>query len=414
MPDSVLRTKIAKPVTRNYPQITSHVTPNDFRLAFRNAQGGNPEKLFSILKFFFKMDDQIPAAMQSLVSAIIGDEMRITPIDDFGDEGIRQAEVLQHIFDEMDFVDMMEHLLEAHYYGFTAVAIPGEAWEVITYEGRQYQAPVTYEVLPQSWIHAKKENQGDDYNTLYIGNEPYYTYPAGNVILHTFHKLPSYENLDFTDFGVGLGCVRYAVFKYFNEEDAAAFNEVFATPLILGKVGKGGKQDVVKRAVKEMGSDSRAVVDEGDTIEFIEANKGSSADTFDRTSDRLNKAIAKRIKSESLTDNIGNVGSYAAMYTTNGVRMDVATMLGRKLMRTIQRRVVKPIADLNWGGRVMVDLDLPIQAIDDMAQEVNVDTKLLQHMAGSVSHMRDKYNFPAPADEEDEIRPRRGLGGLGL
>lgn len=413
MPQTVKKTKLVKPATRGYSQITRHVTPDDFRMAFRNAQAGSPDRLFEILRFFYKMDDQIPAAMQSLISAIIGDEMQITPKDEFGEEGQRQADALQYIFDEMDFVDMLEHLLKAHYYGFTAVAIPGQAWDVVNVDGRQYQAPVTYEVLPQSWIFAKKENQSDDWNTLYVGNDPYYSYPTGNVILQTFQKLPSYDNIDFTDFGVGLGCVRYAVFKYFNEEDAAAFNEVFSTPLILGKVGKGGKQDVVKRAVKEMGSDSRAVVDEGDTIEFIESSQRGT-DTFDRTSDRLNKAIAKKIKSESLTDNIGNTGSYAAMYTTNGVRLDVATMLGRKLLRTVQRRLVQPIVDLNWNGRIMVDLGLPIQAIDDLVQESNVDTKLLQHISGSQSHLREKYNFPAPIDEDDTVRPRRGLGGLGL
>lgn len=414
MPESVTRTKITKPKTRGYTKVIRHVTPNDFRLAFQNAQGGNPEKMFEILRFFNKMDDQVPAAMQSLISAIIGDEMVITPKDEFGAQGQAQADALQRIFDDMDFVDMLEHLLQAHYYGFTGVSIPGEAWQAITIDGRSWQAPVTYEVLPQSWIYAKKENQTDDYNTLYVGADPYYTYPVGNVILHTFHKLPSYENIDFTDFGVGLGCIRYAVFKYFNEEDAAAFNEVFATPLILGKVGPGGKQDVVKRAVKEMGSDSRAVVDEGDQIEFVEANKGGSTDTFDRSSERWNKAISKKIKSESLTDNMGSTGSYAAMYTTNGVRLDVATMLGRKLLRTIQRRVVQPIADLNSGGQVMVDLSLPIQGSEDLVQESNVDTKLLQHLSGSEAHIRDKYNFPAPVDEEDTVRARRGLGGLGV
>ena len=408
------KTKITKPKTRSYPQISRHVTPTDFRLAFHNAQGGNPERLYAILKFFMKMDDEIPAAMQSLTSAIIGEEMVVTPLDDFGDEGKRQADAIGYILSEMDFVDLAEHLLQSHYYGFTAAAIPGEAWDMVSYEGRSYQAPTTYEVLPQDWIHAKKEDTGDDYTTIYVGSDPYYTYPAGNILLSSFKKLPSYENIDFTDFGCGLGCIRFAVFKYFNEEDAAAFNEVFSTPLILGKVGQGGQKDVVKRAVKEMASDSRAVIGENDDISFPQANTGTVSDVYDTSAHRWNKAIAKKIKSESLTDNMGSSGSYAAMYTVNGVRLDVASMLARKLKKIVQRRIIRPLADLNWNGRIMTEVNFPVQGIEDLVQQINVDGKLMQQISGSEAHLRDKYNFPAPADDEDTVRPRRGLGGLGV
>ena len=414
MADSVTSAKIRKPKTRSYPQISRHVTPYDFRLAFRSAQGGKPERLYQILKFFMKMDDEIPAAMQSLTSAIIGEDMVVNPINDFGDEGKRQADAISYILSEMDFVDLAEHLLQSHYYGFTAAAIPGEAWDIVTFDGKSYQAPVTYEILPQDWIHAKKENQKDDYNTIYTGADPYYTYPAGNIILSTFKKLPSYEDIDFTDFGVGLGCIRFAVFKYFNEEDAAAFNEVFSTPLILGKVGQGGQKDVVKRAVKEMASDSRAVIGENDDISFPQANTGTVSDVYDTSAHRWNKAIAKKIKSESLTDNMGSVGSNAAMYTVNGVRLDVASMLARKLQKIVQRRIIRPMADLNWGGRIMSDFTFPVQAVEDLVQQINVDGKLMQQISGSEAHLRDKYSFPAPSDDEDTVRPRRGLGGLGV
>jgi len=411
---SVTTTKIRKPQTRQYHQISRHVTPNDFRIAFKNAQSGSPEKLYQILKFFMKMDDEIPAAMQSLTSAIIGEEMVVTPLDDYGDEGKRQADAMNYILQEMDFVDLAEHLIQSHYYGFTAAAIPGDAWDVVTFDGRTYQAPVTYEVLPQNWIHAKKENGTDDYTMIYVGADPYYTYPEGNILLSTFKKLPSYESIDFTDFGVGLGCIRFAVFKYFNEEDAAAFNEVFSTPLILGKVGQGGKEDVVKRAVKEMASDSRAVIGENDDISFPQANTGAVSDVYDTSAHRWNKAIAKKIKSESLTDNMGSSGSYAAMYTVNGVRLDVASMLARKLQKNVKRRLIRPMADLNWGGRIMCDLSFPVQAIEDLVQQMNVDSKLLQNISGSEAHLRDKYQFPAPVDEDDTVRARRGLGGLGV
>jgi phage gp29-like protein len=102
------------------------------------------------------------------------------------------------------------------------------------------------------------------------------------------------------------------------------------------------------------------------------------------------------------------------MYTVNGVRLDVASMLARKLQKIVQRRIIRPMADLNWGGRIMSDITFPVQAVEDLVQQINVDVKLMQQISGSEAHLRDKYSFPAPSDDEDTVRPRRGLGGLGV
>lgn len=406
-------TTVNKPASRAYPTISKHVTPADFRTAFRSAQTGNPAHLFQILNFFLKIDDEIPGAMQSLKSAILSEEFAITPRDENDARSVQQAEVFEKLFDELDMVGLADELLDAHYYGFSVANIPPEAWEAQTIDGRTYQLPTTYEVIPRNWIYAKKENRSDDYNTIFVGDLPYYEYQPGSVLMLSQKKLPSYENIDFTNYGVGLACIRLATFKYFDLEDWAAFNEVFATPLILGKVGPGGKDDIVKKAVQEMGNASRATIGENDSIEFPQSNQGGSVDAFNRLADYMNKGIAKIIKSESLTDNMGNSGSYAAMYTTNGIRQDVAKKLRRQLMQVIMRRFVIPIVDMNFGGELLVDIELHIDGIDDMVQKVRVVGELLKYVEGSEKHIRNEFNFPAPdPDDPNDIVERRTSGGL--
>lgn len=409
-------TTVQKPATRSYPVISRHVRPDDFRTAFRAAQSGNPAHLFQILEFFYKLDDEIPAAMQSLKSALLSEQFQITPLDENDDASIRQAQVFEHLFDRLDIQGLADELLDGHFYGFSSVNIPPDAWNAETIEGRTYQVPETYEVIPREWIYAKKENKSDDYNTIYIGAEPYYTYAPGSVMLFSQKKLPSYKDIDFTSFGVGLACIRFAIFKYFNEEDAAAFNEVFATPLILGKVGPGGNENVVKKAVQEMGNAARATVGENDSIEFPTSNQSGSVDVFDRSAQRWNKAIAKIIKSESLTDNMGTTGSYAAMYTTNGIRVDVAKKLRRQLMQILRRRFILPIVEMNFGGKLLVDVDLHIEGVEDQLQEVRVIDTLLKHMPGSSKHIRNRFNFPAPDpdDPEDAVETKSPGAGLGF
>lgn len=411
----IATTTVRKPSTRSYPAISKHVTPNDFKRAFRAAQIGNPAELFAILKFFYKIDDEIPAAMQSLKSAITGNDFTITPHPDEGDAAVQQAEVFKEIFEELDMLALVDELLDGHYYGFSAACIPPEAWETQSINGRTYQVPTTYEVIPRSWLFAKKENRSDDTNTLYLGDEPYYTYPKGSVLLFSQKKLPSFENIDFTDFGVGLSCIRYATFKYFNEEDAAAFNEVFATPLILGKVGQGGSEQVVKKAVMEMGNDSRAVVGENDDISFPESNRSGSVDVYDRSADRWNKAISKIIKSESLTNNMGKNGSFAAMYTTNGIRKDVAGQLKRRVMKVILRHFIAPIVELNWGGKLLVDLDLYIEGVDDDLTKVRVFKEAHGLVPLSKGQVYGDLGLVAPdeSDPDDTIEVKKS-GGLGF
>lgn len=406
-------TTVQKPASRTYPTISKHVTPADFRTAFRSAQTGNPAHLFQILSFFMKIDDEIPGAMQSLKSAILSEDFTITPRDENDEKSTRQAVVFEKLFDRMDMLGLADELLDAHYYGFSVANIPPEAWEAQTIDGRTYQLPTTYEVIPRNWVYAKKETRSEDYNTLFVGDLPYYEYQPGSVMMLAQKKLPSYEDIDFTDYGVGLACIRLATFKYFDLEDWAAFNEVFATPLILGKVGQGGNDNIVKKAVQEMGNASRATIGEHDSIEFPQSNQSGSVDAFEKLATYMNKGIAKIIKSESLTDNMGNGGSYAAMYTTNGIRQDVAKKLRRQIMNVIMRRFVLPIVEMNFGGELLVDIDLHIEGIDDMVQEARVVDVLLKHMPGSQKHLRTKFNFPAPdPDDDEDIVERRTSGGL--
>lgn len=337
------------------------------------------------------------------------------PKEDEGAEAQRQADVLDRIFEDLDFVALCKEFLDSHYYGFSApINFTEESWQAASIDGRTYQVPVTYEQLPRQWIYAKKESKADDYTTLFVGDAPFHSYPDGSVVLMTSHKLPTRQDIDFTSFGVGLGCIRLATFKYYDYEDWAAMNEIFANPFILGKVGPGGREEVVKKAVMEMGNDARGVVGENDEITFPQANSSMSAEAYDRFLDRLNKAIANKIKSESLTDNMGDSGSYAAMRTTNGIRLDVASDMARALLRLVKRKIIQPITDLNWGGRLLVNLYLPVQAVEDKLGQARVFTEAGKLVALSKKQVRTELNLAEPEDEDDAIRPRRGLGFGGV
>lgn len=401
-----------KPATRGSGMhVPMAISPSRIAYAWRSAENGNPEHLYAVLEHFLKIDDEIRSATQSVHSAVLGGGYSIQPKEDGGDEAVRQAAFFEKLFTTINFEELVRELMFADYFGVQAIGFPEDAWDVVEVDSTTYQGPVNYEVIPLSWISADKINRNDDFNALHIGDQPADDFDRGSLIIATERKLPGLEDIDFTRFGYGVAAMRFAGFKYFDYEDWAAFNETFATPMILGKTGPGGQQDVVKKAVTEMAHDARAVVGENDEISFPESNKSSSVDAYDRFAEKIDKAISKIIKSESLTDNMGNRGSFAAMKTTNGVRMDVALNLARKVTRIIHMDLMKPLAEWNFTGPLLAGIKFNVKGNVDMTSQIRVDRELNKMMPGSEKHLRKKYSYPPPADDEDSVR-RQASGSI--
>lgn len=388
------------------------ITPEQFGHAYRQAQAGSPAKLFGIMKHFHAIDDEIPASMDALISAVLSEDYQITLREESA-EAEKQQRFFAELFSEIDIIPLAESLLESRFYGMVA-AFP--VWDNYIFEGTTYQAPVTYELLPLSWIYAQKETRDADYRTLHVGDSPYHAV-VNDVLLMTENKLPSYEDIDFTEFGVGLGCLRFAIMKYFQFEDWPAMNEAFATPLILGQLTEGFQQadkELLETAVASLGNASRAVLPPHSKIELPSASMGG-ADSYEKLIQLINRVIAVKIKSESQTDNMNKHGSNAAMVTADGVKLRLAASMLAKLRGMLNRRFMKQVADRNWNGNLLVNLNWKVAEYKDMQTELSID-KGLYTMGFKLSRkeLAERYGRNEAQEVEDELKRASGtlLGGL--
>lgn len=401
MPEETI-VRVPSMMHRAYSKAFDIVRPYDVMKARKAAREGRPGKLWGLLKFFDKLDTEIPSAMQSLTSAVTQEGIELNaPEDD--DDAQRQKAFFERLFKDLDTSSLVEDLLKGHYYGIRAHQL---VWETIEWEGQSYQAPVTYERLPMDWIYAKKESRDSEHSTLYIGDRPYYDYPDGAIALYTSDKLPSFTDIDFTEFGKGLAAARFGVFSWFNFEDWAAYNEAFATPSVIGTLLQGWDDDdkeLLQQAVMGLTSDMRAIKTDKGEIEVVSHDGGSTVSTFDDLDKAAARYRSKMIKSESLTDNMGDTGSYAAMRTTNGIRLDVADGLATKIERILNRQIVYPVADINWGRR-LVDVSIELEAVQDLVQQLKID-RGLNDMGVDLSarELRDRYKRSPPEDEDDRV-----------
>lgn len=396
---------IVKPKGRQSGPVLKELRPEEFRAAVRQAKAGEPMRYFPVLEEFWSVDDEIRPALESLSAAVLSRGAHNAPDDD-SDEAKTQAHYLDAVFDELDADALIEHFVGMKYFGVRGAEF--DQWGTVTSEGRERQAPVHYEALPQSWFYAKKETAQDDYATMYVGADPLYTYgDDSGVIVLTDQKLQRSRGVDFTQLGVGKACARLACMRYFAPEDWAAFNEVFGMPLVLGVLLKGFSKDdrkMLEDAVFGMSSDARAVISENTRLEFPEVNRASSAETFDRFWAVLGAAISRLIKSETMTDHSNKYGSNAAMMTTNGVRLDVAARIARRIQRQVNRRLVRPTLTRVFG-RALAHFSLPLAEIVDLVAQARVDRDL--HEIGfplSKSEMSARYDRRI-ADDDDRLTP---------
>ena len=410
MPDEV-----QKPSSRYeaYAEAFDVVRPHQIYRARRNARGGQPGKLWSILDHYKTLDTEVRGAMQSVRSPITTEDVELTLQEDT-QEARRQRAVVQEAMTRIGIDSLIEDLLWGHYFGIRAHELD---WATITVEGTTYQAPVENHRIPMEWIHARDDDVTDDSSTLYVGRRPLREYEAGSLITYQDEEISKYEEVDFTSIGCGTAAARFGVFSWYSYEDWAAYNEAWATPSVVGTLLQGWTdkdKKLLKQAVNNLGNDLRAVKTENGKIELQWPEGGADGGTYDDLLRASQKAIAVVIKSESLTDvDVDGGGSYAASRTTDGIRVGVAQGLKNRIVTPLNDQIVRPITQMGWD-RTLVKAKISIETPQDLLTQAKIDREL-NNMGLTLSEQElyDRYNRSPPEDEDDALTGGSGFDPLG-
>ncbi len=199
-------------------------------------------------------------------------------------------------------------------------------------------------------------------------------------------------------------CKNYAV------KDWLAFAEVFGMPLRLGKYQSGAlKEDIniLKMAVANLGSDAAAVIPESMKIEFIEGGKSTGGDTlYMRLADWLDVQVSRGILGQSATTQ-GTPGKLGGDEAQSEVRSDIRDDDATQISETINRDLVRPFIDLNFGPQENYP-ELVLRAVEN--EDLTVLTTALEKLVPlglrvEQSVVRDKLGLPEPAKDADILQP---------
>lgn len=192
--------------------------------------------------------------------------------------------------------------------------------------------------------------------------------------------------------------------KSYTLKDWLAFAEVFGLPLRVGKYRPGaGKRDVevLKAAVAGLGSDAAAVIPDSMQIEFIEAaGRGGGHELFRHLADWLDTQISRAILGQSATTS-GTAGKLGNEQAQAQVRVDIRDDDAHQLAETLNRDLVRPFIDLNWGPqRHYPELCLRAPAREDLSILVTALKELAPlGLRVERSVVLDRLGLPDPAPE---------------
>ncbi|ATF00777.1 Mu-like prophage protein gp29 [Phaeobacter gallaeciensis] len=198
--------------------------------------------------------------------------------------------------------------------------------------------------------------------------------------------------------------------KSYTMKDWIAFIETYGLPLRLGKYGPGATAedvDVLYTAVANVGTDAAAVIPENMRIDFEQVAAGPGNDIFEKLARWVDEQTSKAVLGQTMTSDNGS--SMAQAQVHNEVRHDVAQSDARSVSGTLNRDLVKPYVDLNFGVQERYPrLSIIIEEAEDTDMIMrNAFRMVSQGLRVKQSELRSKLGFSEP-DADDEV-----IGGDG-
>lgn len=259
------------------------------------------------------------------------------------------------------------------------------------------------------WVHPKKliwDSETDEIKITTKDHPEGIPLPENKFVVHKYKAKSGHP--------ARAGIMRVAawmyLFKNYDVKDWVAFCEVFGMPLRLGKYNAAASEDDKKslmQAIIQIGTDAAGIVPDTADIQFIESNKTTSAEIYEKLARYCDEQTSKAIVGQTLTADSGG-GSYAQGKVHADVRHDLTVADAHSLQETINTYIIKPLVLFNFGA----DVSCPTFQFDcknpeDLKETVEIYRTLSCDMGLKipVNHIYQKFAIPKPDKYDECINP---------
>lgn len=390
----------------SYP--SEGLTPQKLAEIFREADEGD---LFRQMELFEEMeskDTHLFSQLQTRKLAVTGLDWEVQPFSQ--EETDKQiAAFVEKQLKELDgFSDNIMDILDAIGKGISFQEIE---W-AISRDGHVVVDNIEY-------VHQKKFFYDCMTDELMVRTDEYsggIPLPDNKFIIHKYKARSGHPSR----YGILRVVAWMYLFKNYTLKDWVSFCEVYGMPLRLGTydaTASDKDKDALFDAIINMGTDAAGIVPAGTDIRFIESNKQSSVDIYEKLARFCDEQMSKAIVGQTLTSDSG--GSYAQSKTHNDVRQDLTEADCKAVMDTVRRDLIRPLVEFNFGyGAHIPYFVLNSADTDDLKETAEiVSTLATTGLEIPKPWLYKKFNIPAPEDGEETIGKSPSLPeqqGIGL
>ncbi len=384
----------------SYP--SDGLTPVKLARIFKEADAGDPFRQMELFEEMESKDTHLFSQLQTRKLAVTGLDWEVQPFSqDETDQEI--AAFVEEQLKELDgFSDNLMDILDAVGKGISFQEIE---WEYR--DGHVVVGNIEY-------VHQKKFYYDTLTDALMLRTEAFpggIPLPENKFIVHRYKARSGHPSR----YGVLRVVAWMYLFKNYDLKDWVSFCEVYGMPLRLGTYDATASEKdkaALMDAIVRMGTDAAGIVPSGTDIKFIESNKQSSVDIYERLARFCDEQMSKAIVGQTLTSDSG--GSYAQSKTHNDVRQDLTEADCKAVMETVRRDLIRPLVEFNFGVQAHVPyFILNATDTDDLKETAEiVNTLAAAGLEIPKSWLYKKFNIPAPEDGEETIGPSPAVSGM--
>ncbi|WP_018694428.1 DUF935 domain-containing protein [Algicola sagamiensis] len=319
--------------------VASGLTPARLASILREADEGSLDAYLTLAEEMEERDPHYSSVLRTRKLAVASLEPIVESIGE-DPQSEKLAQSVRDMIATPQFADMLTDALDALGKGFSAL-------EIIWDKQSQHWQPKEYKWRDPRFFAFSQENPEE----LRLLDE---VDPVNGIPLPQYKFIVHRPKLK-SGLTLRGGLARLVAFAYlckmYGKKDWLAFIEVYGLPLRVGKYGSAASKediDIVKTAVANIGSDAAAVLPDSMQIEFHQvAQAANGAEVFARLVEWIDQQVSKAVLGQTMTSDNGS--SLAQAKVHNEVRQDIIESDAKQLANTINRDLIRPFIDINFG-----------------------------------------------------------------
>ena len=395
-------------VTDKYSEYPSNgLTPGRLGQIFKEADAGDVLRQAELFEEMEEKDPHLFSQLQTRKNAVTGLDYEVIPFDS---DDPRDKEIAEFVEGQLGSIegleDIMLDLLDAIGKGFAVSEIMwgyDEGHITVNDIRARHQKRFFWDSVDDSFrVRTEEAPEG-------------ILLPANKFIVHKYKARSGHPSRA----GVLRVVAWMYLFKNYTLKDWVGFCEVYGMPLRLGKYQPGASdadKAALMQALVQIGADAAGIIPDGTAIDFINTEKTSSTDLYERLARYCDEQISKAILGQTLTSDSGG-GSFAQSKTHNEVRHDLTVADCKGLAATLRRDLIRPLVLFEFGEDKRVPyIRFDCEESEDLEQTANILDVLVGKIGLKVptSYIYKKFSIPKPEGDEEVASPaapqNAGLG----